>query len=146
MKKLVFLLVCVFTMQVAMADNDQAITFEQLPQTAQKFVKQYFPNEKIAFTKVEKEIFDKEYEVMFINGDHLEFNNKGEWKKLQCKHGSVPESAIPAKIKEYVNSNYPDVKVLSIEKDRYEYEVKLSNFWEITFDTKFNPIDMDRDD
>lgn len=39
MKKLVFFLVCLFTMQVVVADNDKPITFEQLPQTAQSFVK-----------------------------------------------------------------------------------------------------------
>ena len=32
MKKLVFFLVCLFTMQVVVADNDKPVTFEQLPQ------------------------------------------------------------------------------------------------------------------
>ena len=133
-------------MQVAMADNEQAVAFTELPQKAQQFVKQNFADAKIAFSKVEKDFFDKEYKVVFVNGDYVEFNGKGEWKEVKCKHSSVPDGAVPAKIKEYVNTNYPEAKVLSIEKDRYEYEVKLSNFWEITFDTKFNPIDMDRDD
>lgn len=39
MKKLVFFLVCLFTMQVVVADNDKPVTFEQLPQAAQSFVK-----------------------------------------------------------------------------------------------------------
>ena len=33
-----------------------------------------------------------------------------------------------------------------LERDRYTYEVKLSNFWEIKFDKQFNVIDMDMDD
>ena len=52
---------------------------------------------------------------------------------------------IPAPIKKYVETNYPEAKVLSIERDRYDYEVKLSNFWEIKFDMNFNVIDMDND-
>ena len=40
----------------------------------------------------------------------------------------------------------PDAKIISLEKDRYSYEVKLNNRWEIKFDTKFNVIDMDSDD
>ena len=43
----------------------------------------------------------------------------------------------------YVKENYPDVKVLMIERDRNDYELKLSNRLELTFDTKYNIIDID---
>ncbi|MCZ2607976.1 PepSY-like domain-containing protein, partial [Bacteroides fragilis] len=39
--------------------------------------------------------------------------------------------------------NYPDAKVLKIERDKTDYEVKLSNGWELKFDSKFNLIDID---
>ena len=146
MKKLFLLLVSVFTMQVAMADNDNPVTFEQLPQAAQAFIKQNFADREIAFAKVDKDWFDATYDVLFTNGEKLEFNKKGEWKEMQCKLNSVPEKALPAAIVKFVNDKYPGAKVISIEKDRYEYEVKLSNFWEITFDLQFNVIDLDRDD
>ena len=46
---------------------------------------------------------------------------------------------------EYYNitTNYPDAKMLKIERDKYDYEVKLSNGWEIKFDMQFNVIDID---
>ena len=53
MKKLLFLLLSVFTLQVAQADNDKPITFDKLPAKAQTFIKQNFPTEKVAFTKME---------------------------------------------------------------------------------------------
>ena len=140
MKKLIFLFVCVFSIQVALADNDKPINFTQLPQAAQKFVKQHFPKAKIAFVKMETELFDKSYDVVFNNGDQLEFDKKGEWTEVNCKSTVVPAKVIPAPIKKYV-----ETKVLSIERDRYDYEVKLSNFWEIKFDMNFNVIDMDND-
>ena len=146
MKKLFLLLVSVFTMQAVMADNDKPVTFEQLPQAAQVFIKQNFADREIAFAKVDKDWFDATYDVLFTNGEKLEFNKKGEWKEMQCKLNSVPEKALPAAIVKFVNEKYPGAKVISIEKDRYEYEVKLSNFWEITFDLQFNVIDLDRDD
>ena len=146
MKKLFLLLVSVFTMQVAMADNDKPVTFEQLPQAAQAFIKQNFADREIAFAKVDKDWLDATYDVLFTNGEKLEFNKKGEWKEMQCKLNSVPEKALPAAIVKFVNDKYPGAKVISIEKDRYEYEVTLSNFWEITFDLQFNVIDLDRDD
>ena len=84
MKKLIFLFVCVFSIQVALADNDKPINFTQLPQAAQKFVKQHFPKAKIAFVKMETELFDKSYDVVFNNGDKLEFDKKGEWTEVNC--------------------------------------------------------------
>ena len=42
MKKLVFFLVCLFTMQVVVADDDRPITFEQLPQNCSEFCKKTF--------------------------------------------------------------------------------------------------------
>ena len=122
MKKWMFLLVSLFTMQMAMADNDKPIAFEQLPATAQTFIKQHFSDAKVAFVKMEKEFLDSSYDVVFINGDKVEFDKKGNWKEVSCRRMTV-----------------------KIEKDRYEYEVKLSNFWELTFDTSFNLIDMDND-
>ena len=132
MKKLVFFLVCLFTMQVVVADNDKPVTFEQLPQAAQSFVKKHFADRNVAFSKMDK--------------DKLEFDKQGNWKEMKCKHGLVPETAVPAQIVKYVKTNYPEAKILQIEKDRYEYEVRLSNFWDLKFDLKFNLIDMDRDD
>ena len=44
MKKLLFLLLSVFTLQVAQADNDKPITFDKLPAKAQTIIKQEFPS------------------------------------------------------------------------------------------------------
>ncbi|MBR5512252.1 MAG: PepSY-like domain-containing protein [Bacteroidaceae bacterium] len=44
---------------------------------------------------------------------------------------------------QYVNSNYPNVNIQQIERDRVDYELRLSNRLELTFDTKFNIIDID---
>ena len=52
MKKLVFFLVCLFTMQVVVADNDKPVTFEQLPQAAQSFVKKHFADRNVAFSNM----------------------------------------------------------------------------------------------
>ncbi len=146
MKKLFLLLVSVFTLQFASADNDKPITFEQLPAAAQQFVKTYFASEKVAFVKEDSELFDTSYEVMFASGSKVEFNKKGEWTDIKCKNSQVPAAVVPQAIRKFVTDRYPDAKIITLEKDRYSYEVKLSNRWEIKFDTKFNVIDMDSDD
>ena len=49
MKKVLLLLVCLFTLQtVVWADDDKPIQVNQLPQTAQTFIKTHFPNNKVA--------------------------------------------------------------------------------------------------
>ncbi len=146
MKKLLFLLLSVFTLQVAQADNDKPITFDKLPAKAQTFIKQNFPTEKVAFTKMEKGFLDTSYDVVFVNGNGVEFDKNGEWTDLDCKRSSVPTKAVPAQITKFVKESHPNATILKLERDRYTYEVKLSNFWEIKFDKQFNVIDMDMDD
>lgn len=144
MKKLVFLLVCLFTLQnVALADNDKPIQVNQMPQSAQLFIKKYFADSKVALAKMESDFLYKSYEVIFTNGNKVEFDKKGEWTEVDCKYGSVPGAVVPAAIQKYVASNYQDAKILKIERDNKDYEVKLSNRTELKFDLKFNLIDID---
>lgn len=42
MKKIVFLLVCLFSMTIVKADNDKPIEMNQLPAKAQTFITTYF--------------------------------------------------------------------------------------------------------
>ena len=135
MKKLVFLLVCLFTLQtVARADDDKPIQVTQMPQPAQQFIKQHFADSKVALAKMESDFFYKSYEV---------FGKNGNWEEVNCKYTSVPTAIIPTTIQKYVTTNYPDTRVLKIERDKKEYEVQLSNRVELKFDLKFNLIDID---
>lgn len=144
MKKLVFLFICLFTLQtVAKADNDKPIQVEQMPQQAQTLIKQFFPSHKVAIAKMESGIFDKSYEVIFTDGNKIEFDKKGNWKEVDCKHGFVPEKLIPVAIRNYVITNYPNTSIIKIDKDSKDYEVKLSNRIELKFDLKYNLIDLD---
>lgn len=144
MKKLLLLFVCLFTIQsVVKADDDKPIKIEQLPQSAQQFIKSHFGDSKIAIAKVETDWFDKSYDIIFTDGNKLEFDKQGNWKEIDCKYSTVPTSVIPAPILKYVSDNYPEAKVLKIERDKKDYEVKLSNKWELKFDLQFNLIDID---
>lgn len=51
----------------------------------------------------------------------------------------------PAEISAYVEANYPDAKIVIVIYDKWdkEYEVTLSNGWELTFDKHYNLIDAD---
>ena len=128
MKKILALLVCLLTISTGVrADDDRPVRFDQLPAKAQAYVKKYFPQEKVALAKMEKDFFDKKYEVIFANSSKVEFFKDGTWKEVDCKYSTVPEAVIPEAILRYVKATYPDHKVVKIEKEDRGYEAKLAN-------------------
>ena len=92
---------------------------------------------------MESGMFYKSYDVVFTNGEKVEFDKSGEWKEARCRQSEVPAQIVPEAIRNYVKTNYPDARILQIEYDDNEYEIKLSNRWEITFDSKMRVIDID---
>lgn len=144
MKKLITLSVCLFALLgLAKADNDKPISLNELPQKSQKFIKQYFPKNEISYAKVEKEVWDKKYEVVFVNGEKIEFDKKGDWKEIDCKFSAVPETLIPAAIKKHLAEQYPQAKVIQIERDSKGYDVKLNNKLELKYTPTFQLKEID---
>lgn len=144
MKKLVLLLVCMFAMQtMVMADNDKPIQVNQLPAKAQTFIATHFKDHKVAMAKEESGVFYKSYDVVFTNGEEVEFDKAGEWKEVKCRQSEVPAAIVPEVIRNYVKTNYPNERILQIELDKKEYEIRLSNRLEITFDSQMRVIDID---
>lgn len=144
MKKILVLLVCLFSLQtVVRADNDRPVTVTQLPAAAQQFIKKYFPNVNVAYAIEEKDFFQTSYEVLFANGNKVEFNGSGEWAELDCQYTTVPTELVPVQITEYIKMYYPGTNVLKIERDFSTYEIKLNNRLELTFNKQFQLIDID---
>ena len=145
MKKILLTLVAIFSVGIfsAMADNDRVINKSQLPAPAQQFLNEHFAGVDLTYAKEERDIFKHSYEVRLADGTKIEFTSKGEWDEVECRFGEVPTAIVPQAIKEYIEKNYAGAKVLYIEKDRNDYEVKLSNRLELKFDKDFNIYDID---
>ena len=146
MKKIVFLFISLFAMNfVALAGNDKPIQVSEMPKAAQLFIKNHFADLSVAMAKVETDFLDKNYDVVFTNGNKVEFDKKGNWTNVDCEHTQVPVAILPEAIRQYVAKNYPDAKVLKIEVTaRKGYDVELSNGFELEFDKRMNVIDVDR--
>ena len=93
--------------------------------------------------KRRREFLDTRYEVVFANSVKIEFLKDGEWKEVDCKYSAVPAAIVPSAIAKYVEGNYENVQIVKIDRSKREYDVDLSNGLELTFDTKFNLIDID---
>ena len=145
MKKILFAVVAFlsFGISVAVADNNKIINKSELPAPAQKLLNDYFPGVKLSYAKLERDFLERSYEVLLADGTKLEFFSNGEWQEVDCKFGEVPFGIIPEPIIKYIADNYSGEKVLKIEIDRGNYEVKLSNRLELTFNKNFNVVDID---
>lgn len=143
-KARILLLFCaLFVQATAFAGIDKPVTFEQLPMAAQQTIKKHFADRQIALAKMEMEFLGKSYDVIFTNGDKIEFDGRGKWTDIDCKRSQVPDALVPTTIGTFVKKNYPQATILKIEWNRRTYEVELSNRLELEFDKSFRLIDID---
>lgn len=144
MKKFILMILSVVLFQnFTYADSERMISIEQLPVAAQKFLKTHFANQPLTYAKVDGYMFDVDYEVRLADGTKIDFDRKGNWTNVERKATALPEKLVPTKIAEYVAKYYAGTKVVKIERNKRSYEVELSNGLELTFDTRFNLINVD---
>lgn len=135
MKKFILtLLTILISTSLSFAFDKYTINRDELPQTAQDMLQQYFPKTKIGMIKVDKHLLKKtDYDVRLVNGTTIEFSNAGKWTSVDCKTKEVPEGLIPKTIRNYVNKNFKDLKIVKIEKKSSGYEIGLSDGVELKF-------------
>lgn len=107
---------------------------------------EYFPKAKVSLIKVDRHLLKKtDYDVKLVNGTKIEFTNAGKWKSVDCKTREVPEGLVTKPIRNYIKKNFPDVKIVKIEKKSGGYEIVLSDGVELKFNLlgQFKSMEMD---
>jgi hypothetical protein len=142
--KYFLLMAMVMTMSLTMSadDDDRVITFAQMPEAAQTFLKANFATKVPLLVTADWDDFTIRYET----GEKIEFDRSGNWKDIECYNSKVPTEAVPQQISSYISQNYPGKSIIKIERHRSVYEVKLNNGMELEFNRNFQVIDMDYDD
>ena len=125
----------------AFAGNDRIITVAELPAVSQQFIKTHFAGVEVSYVKVDEEMFDKDYKVVFVNGSKVEFAKNGQW--TDCKYGEVPAAIVPQQIRDRVAKDFAGRKIVSIDRDKRDWEVKLDNGLDLKFDLQFRLIEID---
>ena len=138
MKIFLAALLCILVSNVAMAD-DKPIPVEQLPAAAKIFVQTNFEGKKIIYAEKDW----NSYECRLDDGTKIEFNRKGNWKKVDCHYTPVPAAIIPEPIQQYVKTSFPGTMITKIDKERYGYDVELSNDIDLKFNYQGMIIGMD---
>lgn len=115
--------------------DSYTIKREQLPEEAQQMLEKYFPKAKIGMIKIDRHLLKKtDYDVRLVNGTTIEFNNSGKWTSVDCKSREVPEGLVTKTIRNYIQKNYADIKIVKVKKKSSGYEIGLSD----GVDLKFN--------
>ena len=76
---------------LAKADDDRAITVDQLPQKAQEFIQKYFPKNEISLAKMEKDFWEKKYEVVVITQNVDTLHEQAGSTNVIHLHGNLNE-------------------------------------------------------
>ncbi|PVH26470.1 hypothetical protein DC487_02290 [Sphingobacterium corticibacter] len=138
MKNAVLNTLVLLTMAVAFlsCDKEETIQSADLPVAANTFLTTHFAKAKVSHVKKEKEgLSGREYTVYLSDGTEIVFDKNGDWTEVDGSNNTaIPETFILAPIVSYVNEKYPDAKIASIEKDRNEFDVELTNGFDLVFD------------
>ena len=138
--KVILLLVVMMTMCFqAKADHDQVIPFNQMPEAAQAFLKQHFTNKVPLVVTVDWD----DYTIRYESGEKVEFDKNGNWKEIDCRSSIVPTELIPEEIKTNIASTFPGAMILKIDKERYGYEIELTNGLEMKFNNQGALMEVD---
>ena len=134
-----FLMALMCLMSSSILADDTPIPVEQLPEAARTFVQANFKGQKIVYAEKDWNSF----ECRLKDGTKIEFTKKGAWKKIDRKKDAVPAELVPEAIREYVKANFEDCIITKIDKERYGYDIELSNDIDLKFNYQGAFIGMD---
>ena len=126
-----------------MAAEEREIAFDKLPEKAQKVVEKAYPDVKVKKVKMERRASLIQYEVKMAGGAKLQFSKDGTLTECECTKEAVPAVLIPAKIKDFMAREFPR-EIRRYEHDSKLYELLLDNGDELSFNSSFRLIDIDR--
>ena len=113
-------------------DKEEIISNDKLPAEISSYISTHFPEAKILQSTIELDDFTKTYEVMLEGNFKLKFNRKKEIIDIEGVT-KLPDSVIPAKIKQYVSDNYPNNYIVGWELDGKNQQVELNNDLDLEF-------------
>lgn len=117
------------------------VQLSSIPQNAQNFIKQHFPNIKVTFIERDWE----DIEVYLENGTQIDFFPNGDWKEVKC-YGNMPATILPANVMNTIRRTYPNAAIVKIEKQFTIFEIKLNNMMELYIDNNGQLLGQKWDD
>ncbi|QNF35389.1 PepSY-like domain-containing protein [Adhaeribacter swui] len=124
-------------------DKEEAVKETALPAAAKTYITTHFPNTGITSVIKDKEINKTTYDVVLQDGTSLDFTKDGDCTEVDGHNKKIPDTVVPAKILQYVQTTYPTDYIVSWEKDGAEQDVDLGSNVELKFDKDSNFLRVD---
>lgn len=142
MKNLIFVFVALIGL--TSCEKESVVPETDLPKAAQEYLSTHFNGLNVIQVIKDREGLRKSYDVYLAEGFELEFNKSGAVVSIKNnRNNPLPGSVVPAKILEYVNSNFPDDHVVSWELDDNFQEIELNTGMELKFSKSGDFIRID---
>ncbi len=142
MKNLFVLAFFAFLMMLS-GCSDKPVLPTELPVPITTFIQQNFPGQTISFAQKDWEWFSDQYDITLADGTQVSFDTSNVWDKVESHMTPIPAALVPAPIATYLNTNFPAVAIVKIDKERYGYEVELANDLELKFNQQGALMEMD---
>lgn len=108
---------------------------EELPDPALAFLEEYYPGVEIDSIVVHKVLLkDDTYSVSLNDGTEIDFNSWGDWEKTAFATGSRSPSVLPDNTRQYIDNEYPEEKIVSVERELKGFLVVFENGERVRFD------------
>lgn len=125
-------------------DRDEPASWNMLPGQAKSFIDDYYDGMAIKYIKRDVDDGVVEYDVKFVNGQEITFDDDGRWIDVDAPDGmTVPAGIVPAQIDDYVGLNYPGDSINEISRESWGYDVDLNIGPDLMFDHDFRFIGLD---
>jgi hypothetical protein len=127
-------------------EKEEMITEAELPATSRVFIGIHFPDSEISLIVKETETFSADYTVYLSNGFEIDFTKSGDWNDVDGKFTAIPESILallPQGIPAYVKDTLHGCYIVEVNRERYGYEIGLSNRIELNFNSTGGFISID---
>lgn len=122
------------------SDDDEPISANELPATAQAFIATYYPDATVRSAQIDSD----EYDVLLSDGTSIEFNLSGVWQSVDAPFGqTVPSGFYPENIDIYLEMNMPGAGINEINKETQGYDVELIDGTDLLFGWDGNFIGYD---
>jgi len=111
------------------------IGMDELPGSGAAFLSDHFGDATVGNIKKERDGKGTDYTAYLGNGIKVKFDGNGDWKEVEAPRGrTIPTTFIPQQIVDHVTENYPNLGINGIEKEKYGFEVELTNGLDLEFD------------
>lgn len=133
MKKLLLIAIVPFVFMAC--EKVSVLPMADVPEEITNYVNTHFPNNPIIQVIKDVDGVELTYDVTLEGSFFLEFNRRKEVIEIKGLT-ELPNSVIPDKILEFVQTQYPENYILKWDLDDKSQEVTLDNELELVFNLK----------